>query len=81
MLATALIAVELHELEEGSKYLISFNRKAGSNLAHQKMFDELHKEFTDTVGKEMDELEWYYTSLIYQWRINMSQWASNLFWK
>ena len=57
MLATALIGVELHELEEGSKYLISFTRKAGSNLAHQKIFDELQKEFTDTVGKEMEELE------------------------
>jgi len=57
VLATALISVELHELEEGSKYLVSFNRKAGSNLAYQKMYDELHKEFTETVGKEMEELE------------------------
>jgi hypothetical protein len=33
VLASALIAVELHEIEEGSKYLVAFTRKAGSNLA------------------------------------------------
>ena len=38
VLASAFIAVELHELEENSKYLISFNRKAGSNMAHQKIY-------------------------------------------
>ena len=52
-----MIAVELHELEEGSKYLISFTRKAGSNLAHQKIYEELHKEFTETVEKNLAEME------------------------
>ena len=59
VLATALIAVELHELEEGSKYLISFTRKAGSNLAFQKVYEGMHKEFEEQVDKNMAEMEWW----------------------
>ena len=57
MLATALVSVELHELEEGSKYLVSFNRKAGSNLAFQKVYEDLHKDFNEQVEKNMAENE------------------------
>lgn len=52
VLATAQIAVELHEIEDGSKYLVSFTRKAGSNLAFHNTYDKMHQQFSELVDKD-----------------------------
>ena len=57
LLASAQIAVELYEKEEGSKYLVAFSRKAGSNLAFQKVYEDLQQEFVEEVGKKLEEME------------------------
>lgn len=49
VLASAQIAVELHEIEDGSKYLVSFTRKAGSNLAFHNTYDKMHQQFSELV--------------------------------
>jgi len=45
VLASAQIAVELHEIKDGEQYVVSFTRKAGSNMAFQKVYDDLHENF------------------------------------
>jgi len=49
VLATALVSVEIHEIEEGSKYLVSCTRKAGSNMAFMKTFDALQQKFSEDI--------------------------------
>ena len=49
VVATAQVAVEIHEIEEGSKYLVSCTRKAGSNMAFMKTFDSLQQKFSEEI--------------------------------
>jgi len=52
VLASAQVSVELHEIEDGSKYLVSFTRKSGSNIAFQNTYDTLHEQFIAKVNGE-----------------------------
>ena len=47
VVATAQVCVEIHEIEENSKFLVSCRRKAGSNIAFMKTFDALKEKFSE----------------------------------
>ena len=53
VLAKAQIDVNLHEVKQGEKYMVSFTRKEGSNIAFRKAYDEVYESFVSKVSEEM----------------------------